>query len=165
MYSSNSEYDALRAFVPLLPKLDLSVDGQPRVEDLGVSHSESLVESADSLDILLGQLYFRALEVLNHSFRLNGLGNDNNVALGAPSKEDLTGGRVVAFGDLADHRMGEKGLDLGSGGNAEFEPAVRVKSVMEATRQRIGRAYLAGPKVENAIILIPNASHRSIRSC
>lgn len=111
----------------IMPRSDLSVDGQPRVKDLGVSHAESLVESADSLDILLGQLQLRALEVLDHSFRLDGLGNDDNVALSAPSKEDLTGGGVVAFGNLADDRVSEKRLNLGSGGNAEFEPAVRAK--------------------------------------
>ena len=103
--------------------MNLSVNGQPRVEDLGVSHSEPLVESANGLNVVLGQVYVRALQILDHSFRLDGLGNDDNVALSAPSEEDLTGGRVMAFGNLGDNRVGQKRVNLGGRGNAQFEPA------------------------------------------
>lgn len=110
---------------------DLSVDGQPRVKDLGVSHPESLVQPSNSLDILLAQIQSRALQVLDHSLRLDRLGNDDDVSLSTPSKENLAGSGVVLFGDLGDHGMGEQGFDLCGRGDTQFQPAVEVGYISE----------------------------------
>jgi hypothetical protein len=61
--------------------------------------------------------------------------------------------------------MGKERFDLCGRGDTEFQPAAGVDILAGCLAFSALWTYLAGPKVENAMTLIPYASHRSIKSC
>lgn len=74
--------------------------------------SEANVQSGNGLDLLLGQVERGGLEVLLESLDAVGLGDDDDVALCAPSEQDLAGGDAVLLGGSLDGVDLEQRLDL-----------------------------------------------------
>lgn len=70
------------------------------------------VESADLLDLVLGEVESDGLQVGDHVLLTGGLGDDGKATLGGPAKEDLGGGLAVLGGDGLDSINLHQRLDL-----------------------------------------------------
>ena len=145
-------------------------DAQLWVESLGIPEPEPPIQPRDILDVLLLQVKVGAVQVLGHTLGFDALGNDDEPALGGPSKEDLSGCSGVFGRELGDDRMGEEGVDLFDCGDVQFDPAKQRHverfefSIANLFKKSISVAeptHLAGPNEQNAIILISNA----LQSC
>jgi hypothetical protein len=98
-------------------------DAQLWVESLGIPKPEPPIQPRDLLDVLLLQVKVGAVKVLGHTLGFDALGNDDEPALGRPSKKDLAGRSGVFGRELGNDRMGEEGVDLFDGGDVQFDPA------------------------------------------
>jgi hypothetical protein len=103
-------------------------DAQLWVESLGIPEPEPPIQPRDLLDVLLLQVKVGAVKVLGHTLGFDALGNDDEPALGGPSKKDLSGRSRVFGRELGDDRMGEEGVDLFDGGDVQFDPAKQTTS-------------------------------------
>ena len=109
-------------------------DAQPRVKCLGVSESESPVQSRDLVNVLLSQVEVGAVKVLGHPLGLDAFGNDNEASLSGPSQEDLTGRSAMFAGNLGHSRVRKQGIYLLDSGDVKLDPAAKLKSALQRYR-------------------------------
>jgi len=142
-----------------------SKDAQAGIKGLGVSEPESSVERRDLLQVSRFEVEIGTVQILSHPLGLDALGNDDESSLSSPSEQDLPWSTADFVGDFGDDRVGEKRINLLNSRYVEFDPAEIAKVAIESAANRsaslMSDTYLAGPKEQNAIILISNA----LQSC